>query len=112
MTRHAGANQLDARSIGVSRDNQAASALTVIALAKYFSPPGEPTPEVLYREIPPRRHVTSASRKPVKLCTFLFSWGLQDSLLAPQLLPSTVEEGWGGPRRQRDAVGWVCGRVM
>lgn len=38
MTRHAGANQLDARSIGVSRDNQAASALTVIALAKYFSP--------------------------------------------------------------------------
>lgn len=34
MTRHAWANQLDERSIGVSRDNRAASVLTVIALVQ------------------------------------------------------------------------------
>lgn len=52
MTRHAWANQLDARSNGVSRDNQAASALIVTALARCLSPPCK-TPEVRYGAIPP-----------------------------------------------------------
>lgn len=53
MTRHAWANQLDARSDGVSRDNLAASALTVRALARCPTPPCK-TPEIRQRAIPPR----------------------------------------------------------
>lgn len=53
MTRHAWANQLDALSDGVSRDNQAALALTVRALVSCPTPPCK-APEVRYRAIPPR----------------------------------------------------------